>query len=506
MLLRVATSDASAALMPSESPGPPRPRPLAVLGALAAVFLALAMPTIVLSQRLFDRGVEIPGSQPFDEVNYHMPVVVTMAREWPDVDLVHYRSATSPGYHLALAAVSRGAGPSELRLRVINALLSLGLVLVIAWPMARTGPPLFAFFAGSCLVASSYVFGGAAYLTTDNAAMLFVALALMPCVFGRGFGSLGASGWRAPGVGALLLAGVFAALAVGVRQIHVWLAAPIGLAGLVASGLLPLPLGLRREAAAAPTGRSAMPLVAGALAAAMPFALLAYFVSIWGGIMPPAYRDLHGKSFNPALPALALATVGLLGVCFVPVAAPALRHRRAVAPVALGALVGLATALVPTAFNPDAGRHNGWLWQAVAKFPSVADRSLLILALAPLGGAILGALWRAAADRGRAAHASMLLLAMAAWAAAHSANAQAWLRYVEPMVLLALVWLAALAAAPSASGIAGPGARASRLAFLGPALLAAALGGMTMVKVIKPVLAPPTPSQAPSSTGARPTE
>ena len=476
-----------------------------MLGALAAVFLALTMPTIVLSQRLLDRGVEIPGSQPFDEVNYHMPVVGAMAQQWPGVDLVNYRSATSPGYHLALAAVVRAAGPSELRLRVINALLSLGLVLAVAWPMARTGPPLLAFFGGSCLIASSYVYGGAAYLTTDNAAMLFVALALMPCVFGRGFGSAGASGWRGPGVAALMLAGAFAALAVGVRQIHVWLAAPVGLAGMAASGLMPLPMGLGRGSSGAASGRSAAPLVAGALAAAMPTALLAYFVSIWGGIMPPAYRDLHGKSLNPALPALALATAGLLGACFAPVAMPALSRRGARAPVALGALIGLASALVPTAFNPDAGRHNGWLWQAVAKAPAIADRSLLILALAPLGGAILGALWNAAADRGRAAHATVLLFAMLAWAAAHSANAQAWLRYVEPMVLLALLWLAALAVAPSSIGEPPRGGGIHRLAFLGPALLAAALGGMTAVKVIKPVLAPP-PHQAPSSTGALPTE
>ena len=461
---------------------------MAVLLALAAVFAVLIVPIVILSQPLIDRDIEIPGGQVFDEVHFHMPVVRVMVSEWPAVDIVNYRSATSPGYHLVLAGIRVVFGASELSLRLVHAGLSLVLVLVAAWPVARMTGPLFAFACGMVVLTSSYIFGASAFLTTDNAALLFVSAALLPCVFGRAPRAGEGAGWRAPGVGLLLLAGLMATAAVGVRQVHVWLAAPIGVAGLVASGLVWTPAWLRRAEGGESPSRARF--IAGCLAAAAPMALLGWFVLIWGGLMPPAYRHIHGAGFNFAQPPLALGAIGLLGVFLIPAASGVLRTpRRLVRPVLIGGAMGLASAkLSPTSFDPEAGRQFGWMWQLVQRTPAVADRSLLLLALAPLGGAVLGVFWLAARDRGRATHATMVLLALVSWSAAHSANSQAWYRYVEPMILVALVWLAVLAWAPVPGEPERETKRARVAAVLGPAALAFVMLGMSGMKFIKPLV------------------
>ncbi len=45
-----------------------------------------------------------------DMVNYHVPVIRTFAQELPTPDLAKYDSATTPGYHLALALVWKMTG------------------------------------------------------------------------------------------------------------------------------------------------------------------------------------------------------------------------------------------------------------------------------------------------------------------------------------------------------------------------------------------------------------
>jgi len=51
-------------------------------------------------------------SEAKDQDRHHVVVIETMLEQWPDVDIVNYASATSPGYHFALAAVNPSPGGS----------------------------------------------------------------------------------------------------------------------------------------------------------------------------------------------------------------------------------------------------------------------------------------------------------------------------------------------------------------------------------------------------------
>ena len=419
----------------------PRWRLVAILGLIGA-FLTLTIPVVVLARDMRthrDTGPQYRVSEAADQEKYHLPVIRTMAQALPRVGLRDYDSATSPGYHLAMALVVRALGERVLLLQLLNVAIGLALVLAIAHAAASAAGARWALVATLPLVASNYLLTGAIWLTTDNLALLFVVLALLACVVTPG---------SKPRT---ILAGILAACAVGVRQIHVWLAAPIGLAGLLRSGcfraLLPSALFPPDDNAPTdPRARRNAFLIACA-SAAIPFALLAVFVWLWGGLMPPKYRELHAGGFNPAQPALALGLCACFGAVDLPGALRSLHPRilRDPAPW-IGAALGLAAALIPaTSHSPEDGRRYGWLWELVRIAPAPHDRSLLLLALAPIGGATLALLWRGAQRAGRAREASILLVASVAWCAAQSANTQAWQRYSEPFVLIIIIWLASLA-------------------------------------------------------------
>ncbi|TVQ64890.1 MAG: hypothetical protein EA379_00660 [Phycisphaerales bacterium] len=390
-----------------------------------------------------ETGPRYRVSEAADQELYHLPVVRAMAADLPRVDLVEYDSATSPGYHLLMALVVRTLGDRVAVLQFLNIAIGLALVLAVRRIAGASGP-CWALIAPLPLLCSNYLLTGAIWLTTDNLALLFVVLALMACV-------------ATPGARPrTVLAGVLAACAVGVRQIHVWLAAPIGLAALIRSGCFRalIPGALFPPDADAPTDprERRRAFVIACVGAAIPFALLAVFVALWGGLMPPKYRDLHASGANPALPAFALALCACFGAFYLP---GALRlgtlrtlHPRILRDPApwIGAALGAIAAIIPaTSHSPEDGRRYGWLWELVRLAPAPHDRSLLLLILAPIGGATLALLWRAAQRAGRAREASLLLFASLAWCAAQSANTQAWQRYSEPFVLIIIIWLASLA-------------------------------------------------------------
>src|ERR1043166_5525589 len=78
-----------------------KPRPLAkwvTPGGLITVFVGVAAGLILTG---WDRGRGW-----YDQHYYHEPTIRAFANQWPHFDLGNYWSATTPGYHLALAAVA----------------------------------------------------------------------------------------------------------------------------------------------------------------------------------------------------------------------------------------------------------------------------------------------------------------------------------------------------------------------------------------------------------------
>ncbi|MBL0921920.1 MAG: hypothetical protein IBJ10_07305 [Phycisphaerales bacterium] len=382
-----------------------------------------------------------------DQEKSPLPVIRDFAAQpWSEMDLVNYRSATAPGYHLFMAGIVKVFGDGVTLLQLVNAGISLLLLLNVARGAARLISPTFAAFAAAPLLCSSYFLGSSIWLTTDNAALLFVTLAL------------GSAALAPANPVRSLRQGGFAAMAVGTRQLHVWLAAPILIAAAHRSGLLErwTPKVPVAEHPPRPGGLPA--LAAGAIGASMPLLLLAYFVWIWGGLIPPTFRDLHGGgdvesvagAANFALPALAMSLLGALGVFYLPVARKQVRSLRPTDPLVVACvLVGLIAALAPeTSFNPQAGRRYGWMWEIIKRAPAPMERSVVPVVLAPMGALMALLLWRTAKAAGRARQASILVFGLVCWMAAQTANAQAWQRYCEPLILIFLAWMACLAARP----------------------------------------------------------
>jgi len=408
-----------------QTPRRARVWPGALLG--LGVFLAAAL--VIASGR---GGPSEAG----DQDKYHLDVIRAMVEQWPAIDIVNYRSATAPGYHALMAwlAVVAGEG-GDVAMRLVNAAVG---ALIPMWcyiVARRLTSPGRALALSVPLALNSYLIGGAAYLTTDNAGLLLALLAVGVCV------GWPVSAWR------LALAGAMCSLAVATRQVHLWAAAaPATAAALASPWLRDGVWRFTREWRPRSAARWPV-LLAGAAAMLVPAGVVAWFASLWGGLVPPAYAGLHNSGMNLAGLALAFALAGVIAPAYSLVATPLWRagaygSRWTV----IGAVVALGAALVsPTTFQMKE-RALGWMWHGVWMTPDLAERSLLLTALAPFGGAAVGMTFYSAKRWGRGPQALVLIVCLATWLAAQSMNSMAWQRYYEPMLLVSLAWLAAMGA------------------------------------------------------------
>jgi hypothetical protein len=137
------------------------------------------------------------------------------------------------------------------------------------------------------------------------------------------------------------------------------------------------------------------------------------------------------------------------------------REHRALLILALLASAAV-TLLPPTTFDYLAGRRTG-LWNLAEKFPSFGGRtSLLILALAMLGGVTLAGLAIQLDRRTRL----ILLAALLGYGSVMTASAEVWQRYVEPFVLIILILMSAGTLARSDRSRTIDAARAAGLVLL----------------------------------------
>jgi hypothetical protein len=390
----------------------------------------------------------------YDQSVYHLPTIQRFASELPRPNLSDYNSATTPGYHLILAIASRVGGfTARLTvLKLLGAVFTVGLICTTAYAVGMRRGISQAIVLTMPILCSLYVISSGVWLLPDNAAWWGVA-GVMAIAMGRW------RGWRTILCGGLLLLAT-----VLMRQSHLWCAAPLWAAAAFAPD----------DADDTPRAKRVALMV---LATAPAFAATLFFFWLWGGPTPPAVREVL-RGGNPAAPALVLSLIGLItpfffgylwpsaGRCNVRVRAPA---------TMVGAAVGVIVGAAPvTSYSMAAGRWSG-LWNAVKHVPLWHDRSWLIIMLASAGGFAL-AMWAIALPRRIAI---VFLIAWAAFIAAQSANAMAFQRYYEPMLLISL-----------ALGVAhlrdeDKGGRPMTFAWTGPLLLALFLALITAITLHK---------------------
>lgn len=472
-----------------ERPTPPRrPRRPAVVAAILVVGLyVLAVDPFII------RGGGLPRATD-DEKTYHLPTIEQFARQWPRPDVSDYPSAATPGYYLALAPVRRFFSADVRRLRLVGLVFSVGLVATLVGAVGRRASPGIAEVLCLPFICSLYVISSGARLLPDNAGW-WGALAILLIALRRRVDM-----WTYVGGVVVLLALVL------VRQIHLWAAAALVVAGWLgpereedvgreqgrdvgrASARRPRDrqeAGEIRCAEAHPTfipepvpahflvPPAVVRLAWTAVAILPSLAVLVYFFHHWDGTLPPnpAVRRLNAGA-NPAVPAMALAVFGTVGVFFAGFLLPhRATVRRAWPAVVAGAVVGTAAGLiVPTDYDMAAGRWSG-LWNLARHLPTVAHRSPLVAGLAALGGAMLAAWWAALPRR----DGWVFVTAWVAFAAAHTATHEAFQRYYEPWAL------ALLAVGASRLGSAGTSDSNIRWAAAGPLLLAGLLAAITFM-------------------------
>jgi hypothetical protein len=456
-------------------------------------------------------------SEEADQDRHHFVVVEKMYLEWPDVDIVDYPSATSPGYHLLLAGIGRAVGDFEAGkplMRWVNAFVGLAAVGAAYWVCSvfTTSRRAMALTLPLCL--SQYVLGAGAYISTDNAALAMILVAVGLCLVPRLTWRRGP--WMAVSASAAVLS----------RQSSLFVVAPIGLAGALASPLarfVPAWLRLRRE-----EDRRWGVFLSCALSVLVCCAVMAYLIYRWGGLTPPVYGSLHDAGANPASPVVLLALAGAFGLCFGTMLAP-LWKRIGISRGLIGGMVVGAVAIVsipetaptwrataeresadggggaapsepplrgewtdpttgktlryyvaadPETWTERRKRAFGWSWRLAEMLPTPFERSLFHLALAPIGALFLLAATRGALASGHSAAAVLLLVTLAGWAAAQSMNSMAWHGYFEPKLLAFLPWLTAMAIGR---------ARLPLWAWIGPAGLAAFQGMITCASLVREV-------------------
>jgi hypothetical protein len=387
-------------------------------------------------------------SEAYDQNQHHLLVIESFARQWPTPDLRDYQSATAPLWHL-VQSVPVALGVPLAGLRLLAAVTGAALVLLVARAAAGLGgDPRLAWLAAPIAV-SPYLLSGSIWITTDVPATLAVAAALAASLAARTGG-----GW-------------LLAIGAGIRQTTLWMAPSLALLRWVR----------------APHGTRSMERMRAAIAVMMPALIVVGVLAwLWGGLMPPAYRDLHDRGMNMATPAFTLALIALIGVPFVTLrGARDLLVMPRILPVAAVLLGVLAASIVPTAYDQDAGRWGGPLWTVIRQSPVVADRSSVLLLLAPVGALALLALVKRAHEAQRGGAGLAIGLAVLGLMAVNTANSQCWERYADLPLLVLLPWLAAV-------GVRGHDERERRGVLAGALVLGLVQAGLSVPMVLMPLV------------------
>ncbi|MDE2594338.1 MAG: glycosyltransferase family 39 protein [Burkholderiales bacterium] len=335
-----------------------------------------------------------------DEVDFHWPTILQMAKQWPAISLADYSSATTPLFHLLFAGLGKLVGFELYKLRACNVIISFMAVVVWyrLWRIQFGLSPASAGVLSLFFLLSPYFFGISFLLLTDNLAWLFCLLTLQQFVVARQNGRL--ASW----LGACLCL----SLALLTRQSMFWLGA-VGLV-LVLQPMAATPRGMR----------------IGLLALAV--APLAWLVWLWGGLVPPSFQQAHEARSLLNLRAVGFS-LALLGL-YVPLLAFD-RVTNALARLDQYAWLSLVAGLIyllalPVGSLPS---DDGLIWRVSRSAPSLLGSSVVFWLLIPAGCVALTLLVR---DNWR----SLGVIALFGFMLTSMASGLLYQKYFDPFIPL----------------------------------------------------------------------
>jgi hypothetical protein len=175
---------------------------------------------------------------------------------------------------------------------------------------------------------SPYVLSSSIWLTTDNLASLALLLAAAASL------SIADGSARMP-IRVGLIASAWATFAVLIRQILIYAAAFPG-AAVVARACAQ-----RRMPAPGALFLAGMTLLPA-------FLVVLAFVALWGGLVPPSFREYHGGGANPVTPVYVLALVAIWGMAAFVTIPGFVRELCTTRMAFLGVLAAMVACIVPS--------------------------------------------------------------------------------------------------------------------------------------------------------------
>lgn len=375
----------------------------------------LAAVTVIAACAVIAKLGILATSGGVDQQYFHLPSVMYLREKFPNIDIVNMPTATGPLYHLLVSVVS---GPLHLGTggtQIVGSLFAAALAAVAVWYVRKISTVSGQLLAVAPLLLSPYFWQSALWMLTDDAAILFAFAALIAMLSGT-------TGRHQ------LISGLLIACAIATRQTYVWLLAP---------AVVNLMYVLRNYSASVriwAVGRVAAPGMM----------VLAILVSLWGGLTPPSTHQFNASSysFTSISYTFAVAAIFLTPILLATLGKSEIRER-----IPTAFTVGLLAAVPAIVFSsgatnqPDESRRGGFVWSVVAIFPDVADRSLLLIVLAFIGG-FVGTIVCFTLTRQIAL---LLATSLVSVAIVTAAGSQLYQKYIElpvaVLVLIALVYL-----------------------------------------------------------------
>jgi hypothetical protein len=326
---------------------PPMSRvvPLLAAGAVLAASVAVALSGVIATA----------GGR--DQTWFHLPTIETFSASFPSVDIVNIQTATSPLYHLIVAAIMTVLHLSATGAQIVGsgfAALLAGVV-TASVKCVRLGVDRLLIVAP--LLLSAYFWQSALWLNTDAAALLFAACALLLLV-------------RADSLLNFGLVGVFVAAAIGTRQTYAWILVPAALVSYLCV-----------------QGNSNR-FRSMALSCAPGTFTLVLLVALWHGFTPPLFKELNGISVNGASISYGFAMLAVLGLPVLLATGRFLSRTTFRTGVVVGLFAALPGVIFASSRTAGDSRNGGWLWAAVGIGPSFENRSVLLVVLAVVGGIV----------------------------------------------------------------------------------------------------------------------